>query len=196
MRKKLNKVFVFFIIFILLFSCAFYSFSENEPVENATNTTENQEETSYENEIEGLENQKTDIENKISSNESQIGIVEGVLTETLEEIEQLSTKIEKKRKEISNLEIQEFSLMNVIEEEEKKLEEISKRYNKEKKLLEKRLVVMYEMGDMSTLDLLMNSKSLSDFLSRYFLLSEIGKADKKLVEDVKKDKNQAESITR
>lgn len=200
MRKKLNKVLVVYVIFILLFSCAFklsVCFAENEVVENQVeNTVEQSEEPDYEEEMEGLEGQKTDLENKISLNEAQIGVVEGILTETLEEIEGLATKIEQKRKEISNIEIQEISLMNIIEEEEKKLEEISERYKKEKKLLEKRLIVMYEMGDMSTLDLLMNSKSLSDFLSRYFLLSEIGEADTKLVENVKKDKTQTESITK
>ena len=209
MRKKLTKIFVVYIVFILLFSCTFetmYSFAESEPVTNETNennvaegentTEEDNNEPNYEEQIEGLENQKSDLENQITSNEAQIGVVEGVLSKTLEEIEQLSTKIEQKRKEISNVEIQELSLNKLIEEEEEKLEEITQRYEKEKKLLEKRLVIMYEMGKMNALDVLLNSKNISDFLSRYFLLSEIGKADKKLVDNVKKDKTQTENITK
>ena len=217
MRRKLNKVLVVYIIFVLLFSCVFklnVSLAENEPSENQPENSEevvqeeNQVENSgevaqeenkepnYEEEMEGLENQKSDLENKISSTEAQIGVVEGVLTETLEEIEQLSTKIDQKRKEISNLEIQEFSLMKIIEDEEIKLEEATERYKNEKELLEKRLIIMYEMGDMSVLDLLVSSGSISDFLSRYYLLSKIGDADKRLVDNVKKDKKQSESITK
>ena len=225
MRKKLNKILVVYIIFILLFSCIFeikISFAESESVQNQNitnstvtnetivnetsenvivgneieNITEESEEDKNEAEIEGLENKKSDLENQIASTEAQIGVVDGVLSKTLEEIEQLSTKIEQKRNEISNVEIQEFSLMKLIEEEEKNLKEITEKYNSEKKLLEKRLVVMYEMGKLNTLDVLLDSKNISDFLSRYYLLSEIGKADKLLVNNVKKDKTQTENITK
>ena len=205
MRKKLNIILVVYIILVLLFSCVFQfkqSFAQSEPVQDEIVVGENSEEeqqeekSELETQLEGLEGQKTNLENQIQANEAQIGVVEGILSETLEEIEQLSTQIEQKRKEISSLEMQEISLMKLIETEEKKLEKIEKRYKKEKELLEKRLVVMYEMGNTNTLELLFSSKSLSNFLSRYFLLSEIGKADKLLVNNVKKDKNQSESITK
>ncbi len=201
MRKELNKILVVYIIFILLFSCIFgYSFAESEPTQEGENPIQDEqpeeEKNEYEIQLEGLEGQKSDLENQILANEAQIGVVEGVLSATLEEIEQLSTKIEQKRKEISNLEIQEKSLMKLIETEEEKLKEVTERYKKEKDLLEKRLVVMYEMGNVSTLELLFNSKSLSNFLARYFLLAEIGEADQKLVNNVKKDKTQTESITK
>lgn len=199
MSNKLNIILVICIIFVLLFSCLFgvsTSFAQTEVVQEPQNQEEtNQEETDYEAQIEDLENQKSDLENAITQNEAQIGVVEGVLSETLEEIEQLSTKIDQKKKEIANLEIQEISLNNLIAEEEAKLEEATLRYEQEKALLEKRLVVMYEMGNLNMLDVLLNSKNLSDFLSRYFLLSEIGQADQKLVNNVKKDKTQKESIT-
>ena len=196
MRKKLNKILVVCIIFILLFSCFFeieVSFAESEPLENHSQESEKQD---YEVQMENLENQKSDLESAITSNETQIGVVEGVLSETLEAIEQLSTKIEQKKNEISNLEAQELSLIRLIEEEEAKLEEKTKVYEQEKRLLEKRLVVMYEMGSLNTLDVLLNSKNISDFLSRYYLLSEIGKADQKLLNNVKKDKAQTESIAK
>ena len=205
MQQKVNKILVSYIIFILLFSCFFelqISFAESEDIQEPfiqdlveQEPVQEEEEPDFEAQIEDLENQKSDLENAITSNEAQIGVVEGVLSETLEEIEQLSTKIEQKRNEISNLEIQELSLMNLIEEEEAKLEETTKKYEEEKALLEKRLIVMYEMGNINTLDVLLNSKSISDFLSRYYLLGEIGQADQRLVNNVKKDKNQTESIT-
>lgn len=201
MQLELNKIITAIVIFILLFSCLFRTsivYAENEQPLNQENEEQPQEngEVDYESQIEDLENHKTDLENAITSNEAQIGVVEGILSETLEEIEQLSTKIEQKRTEIANLEIQEISLLKLIEEEEAKLEEATLRYKQEKALLEKRLVVMYEMGNLNMLDVLLNSKNLSDFLSRYFLLAEIGQADQKLLNNVKKDKNQTESITK
>ena len=52
------------------------------------------------------------------------------------------------------------------------------------------------MGETEYLDLLLSSRGLSDFLSRYYLLSEISSADTKLVNNVKKDKEQTETITK
>lgn len=206
MRKKLNKILVVYIVFVLLFSCVFeikVSFAETEAIQEEPIQEEAiQEETiqnsepDYDAQMEELEDQKSSLENAIVSNEARIGVVEGVLSETLEEIQQLSSKIEQKRNEISNLEIQEFSLMKLIEEQEAELEELSKKYEQEKALLEKRLVVMYEMGNVTVLDVLFNSKGIADFLSRYFLLGEIGKADRQLINNVKKDKTQTESITK
>ena len=207
MRRKLNKILVLCIIFVLLFSCSFKiqsSFAESESIqeeqisdnsENIVNE-ESSEEKDYEAQMQDLEDQKDNLENAIVSNQARIGVVEGILSESLEEIQQLSTKIEQKRSEISNLEIQELSLNKLIEEEEAELEELNERYEQEKKLLEKRLVIMYEMGNITTLDVLFNSKDISDFLSRYYLLGEIGKADQKLINNVKKDKTRTASIAK
>lgn len=194
MKNKNNKFLAIIIVFILLLSffvkCKVV-FAESDIIENTV-----QEKNEFENKIEELEVQKKEVENAIALNETQIGVVEGVLSKTLEEIEQLSTKIEQKRNEISNLEIQEISLIKLIDNEEKRLEESTQKYEKEKELLEKRLVVMYESGSLNLLDVLCNSKSLSDFLSRYYLLSEINKADRKLLDNVKKDKIQNENISK
>lgn len=197
MKKYLNIV----IVFILLFCHSYiFIFAENEEnlgtLENTLEQEDNiEEENRAEQEIENLKNKKSELEDSISEKEAQIGVVEGTLSKTLEEIEVLSTKIEEKKNEISALETQEISLMNFINVEEKKLEEYSERYEKEKKLLEKRLVVMYEMGETKFLDVLLKSRGISDFLSKYYLLSEIGKADSKLVKNVKNDKEQTEAIT-
>lgn len=197
MKKYLNIV----IVFILLFCHSYiFVFAENEEnlvtLENTLEQEDNiEEENRAEQEIENLKNKKSELEDSISEKEAQIGVVEGTLSKTLEEIEVLSTKIEEKKNEISALETQEISLMNFINVEEKKLEEYSERYEKEKKLLEKRLVVMYEMGETKFLDVLLKSRGISDFLSKYYLLSEIGKADSKLVKNVKNDKEQTEAIT-
>ena len=208
MQEKIKIVFVLITIFVLLFSCTYIVKAEEEnpvrieldensqPEENLnTNDETNGEETEDEKKIEELQNHKSNLQEAISSNEAQIGVVEGVLSQTLEDIEVLSTKIEEKRNEILTIEAEELSLMKFIETEEQKLKEYSERYEKEKKLLEKRLVVMYEMGETKYLDVLLKSKGISDFLSRYYLLSEISEADYKLVSKVKKDKEQTENIT-
>mgnify|MGYP003301514136 CR=1 FL=1 len=90
--------------------------------------------------------------------------------------------------EIETLSAQEDDLLIYIAKAEYELEESNKRYEKQKELLETRLVAMYETGDMSYLDLLFNSKSISEFLSNYFLIEEIAKADTELLETVEAER--------
>lgn len=202
MLKTKKLLVVLIIIISLLFFRVLFAYATDENTqqivagEETTEQTEEQPaEDDYETQINNLEGQIEDYENAISSTETQIGVVEGVLSETLEEIESLSTKIEKKKKEIWTLEQQEVSLNSFIEKEEVKLEEYTQRYEDEKLLLEKRLVVMYEMGDTHFFDIMFSSADLTDLLSKYYYLAKIGEADRTLVNNVKRDKEQTESIT-
>ena len=68
-----------------------------------------------------------------------------------------------------------------IQETEVELEQATENYKNQKDLLEKRLVAMYEMGDTSYLDLLLNSEGISSFLSNYYYISEIATTDSELL---------------
>ena len=85
-------------------------------------------------------------------------------------------------------------LKETIEEEltadelEKKLVVAEANYKEKKQNLETRLLVMYEAGDITYLDVLLNSKSISDFISRYYLISQIAEYDEKLMEEAEIEK--------
>ena len=68
-----------------------------------------------------------------------------------------------------------------------------KNYNEQKKLLEERLITLYEAGETSYLDVLLNSKSISDFISNYYLISEIAKCDTELFADMEQEKIRIEN---
>lgn len=210
--KKIKKIVILFLtITILLLQINFVVFaddtSNNTTVQNnttaeITNVTDNSEETNSESEntedtseIDNLNMQKEALEAAVTESENQIGIVEDQISEALAEVEKLSLQISEKQEEINNLEAEEESLMIYIEEAETSLAEYTKKYETQKELLEKRLVAMYEMGEVKYLDVLLNSESLSDFLSRYYLVSEIAQSDYELVSSVKENKEQMESIT-
>ena len=90
--------------------------------------------------------------------------------------------------EIETLEAQEKDLLAYIEKAEYELNSSNDRYEKQKELLEKRLVAMYELGSVSYLDLILNSKSITEFLSNYYLISEITSADEELLQNVEAEK--------
>lgn len=165
----------------------------NETITNEISTNEVDTETT---EMDELELQKNEIEQAIEENEAQIGIVEGELSKALEEVEEISCKILNKQTEINKLEAQELSLISYINETEAELKIWTQRYNSQKEMLEKRLVAMYEMGEIKYLDVLLNSENLSDFLSRYYLISEISEADIKLLREFEQTKEQKDSLNK
>ena len=98
-----------------------------------------------------------------------------------DELQELTEKIENYEKEINELLEQEDSLKKEINELEEQLNISQKNYNKQKELLEERLIILYEAGETSYLDVLLNSKGISDFISNYYLISEIAKCDIELL---------------
>ena len=155
-------------------------------VENIDDLLETEEEE--QSELDKLQVEKSNLENEIETSNEQIMFIEGELSVTVAEIAAINQKIVDKQMEIETLEAQEIEILEYIQEAERELEKSNKRYDGQKELLEDRLVAMYEMGETSYLDLLLNSNSIMDFLSNYFLIEEIAKADTELLQTVEAEK--------
>lgn len=148
----------------------------------------NQEQAEEEKTLDDLQIEKGNLESDIEVSNAEIQFIESELTATVAEIAEINQQIIDKEIEIETLAAQEGDLLLYITKAEYELEESNKRYKKQKQLLETRLVAMYETGDMSYLDLLFSSKSISEFLSNYFLIEEITKADTELLETVEAER--------
>lgn len=196
--KKFIKINLIILVIFSLF-CTFFlneimatSIEEQEVEQNeeknndeTNNTNENNEE---EKDLDTLQIEKSQLESGIEQSNAQIGFIEGQLSSTVMEISQINQKILDSRMEIETLEVQEVELLSYIEKAEQELEKSNLRYESQKELLEKRLVAMYEMGEMSYLDLLLNSKGIMELVSNYFLIEEISAADTELLETVEAEK--------
>lgn len=160
--------------------------SEIDGVENLDEILEQEKEESSK--LDDLQLEKNDLENEIEESNAQIQFIESELTATVAEIAAINQQIVDKQMEIETLEAQEVDLLLYIAKAEEELEKSNKRYNSQKEILEKRLVAMYEMGETSYLDVLLNSTSITDFLSNCYLIEEITKADTELLETVEAEK--------
>lgn len=161
---------------------------EFDGVENLDDIIGNESQEEPEKNLDDLQIEKSNLESDIESSNAQIHFIESELTSTVAEIASINQQIIDKEMEIETLTAQEDDLLIYIAKAEYELEESNKRYEKQKDLLETRLVAMYETGEMSYLDLLFNSKSVSEFLSNYFLIEEIAKADTELLETVEAER--------
>lgn len=169
-----------------------------------TNATENDEEQEYyENEayeevekekeekdktLDDLQIEKSELENQINSSNEQIQFIENELSVTVAEIAEINQKILDKQMEIETLEAQEEDLLKYLQKAERELEKSNKRFKDQKELLDKRLIALYEIGTASYLDILLSSKNISEFLSNYYLITEITEADTTLLKNVEAEK--------
>lgn len=158
-------------------------FEETDGYAQVEEEQEEQEKT-----LDDLQLEKSDLENQINSSNEQIQFIEADLTDLVAEISNINQQILDKQMEIETLEAQEVILLAYLEKAEDEYEKSNIRYSKQKELLEKRLIAMYEMGQTSYLEVLLTSKGITEFLSNYYLITEVTEADSELLKTVEAEK--------
>lgn len=134
--------------------------------------------------LNNLGQQKNDLQESLDKVNSQLEYVQGEISTALLNIQELNDKILQQEQENENLKSRLQNLQTSMEEETKKLQIATADYNQKEKLLRKRLVEIYEAGEISYLDVLLSAKSLSEFLSLYYAMVEMAEYDNELMETV------------
>lgn len=157
-------------IVLALGICAFSLFAYAQ--DNTDLQTQQQE---LQGQIQNANDELEDVQIDLSENLQQVQKLDEKITNSQSELEKLNKKIEELTVSINNIEIE----LKVVEE----------KYQKQKKIFENRLITMYEAGDTEYLDVILSSKNISDFLSNYFLITEIATYDAELLDDMKQKKD-------
>ncbi len=135
-----------------------------------------------------IRNQQKEIKDKIDQAEDRIDDIEGEVDGAMDEINKLNAEISEKQDAISNLNYELSKLNSEISTLEGQLKEEEEKYNGQYESLKARMVAQYKMGKVSYLDVLLNSKSLSDFISRYYVIEKVAEYDTKLLDQIEKQK--------
>lgn len=141
-----------------------------------------------------LQEQKEQIKEQLNEVNSGLEDVQIELTEALDAINKIESKIIEGEANLETTKNEIAKLEQEVKQIQEKLVHIQKDYDIQKKTLEKRLVAVYKMGDTTYLDVLLNSKSITDFISRYYLIEEITEYDGKLLETIEREKNKITEI--
>lgn len=144
------------------------------------------------NEINEINEQRDDLKEKLEEANKQLEYVQGEMSTTLLEIQKLSDKIAGYESENAKLGTQLAELEKSINETTSLLSSVTEEYNKREEQLRERLVTIYEEGELSYLDVLLSSSSLSEMLSRYYVMQEIAEYDNELIDKVAEEKNTIE----
>ena len=106
----------------------------------------------------------------------------------MKQVESISSQIDSYESQISDLDNQIAQSNEKIKEQEKKLAQAEEDYKNQEELIKQRMVAIYVSGDTSYLDVLLSSKNLSDFISSYYLVSEVTQMYADLLEKIQKQK--------
>ena len=176
MRKNLCIVLILLICFITTFTYA----EENEnQIDNTTNNT-----------TVDLQTQRELLQNQLNEANADLTDIQSDISDNLQQVQKLDEKISKAESELEEQESKITELKKSIDEVEKELNTVTEKYNNQKNLFEQRIVAIYEAGETQYLDIILKSKNISDFLSSYYVVSEIAKADEELLNDIGTKKHQ------
>lgn len=139
---------------------------------------------SYAADLNELQNQKNEIQTQIDESNSQLNDVNDELTDNLKQVQKLDESIQSSEENIEKLNEEITKKENEIQQIESELEKVTKKYDTQKALLDERLVEMYENDNVKYLDVILKSKNFSDFISTYYIISELTEYDMDLLEIV------------
>lgn len=128
------------------------------------------------------------IQNKIDSKKEDIDQVERELSKAMTQIQSLNAEISEYESDIADLDYKIQSITAQIDEAEKSINETEEKYNYQQELLKARVTALYEAGNTTYLDVLLSSKSITDFIDKYYTVSQILDGDKNLMEQMEQTK--------
>lgn len=143
--------------------------------------------------IDKQKNQQSQISNQIDEAEEKQKELEAKKSEAQKQVESISSQIDNYESQIDDLDSQIDDANSKIKEAEEKLTQNQEEYEKKQEIFKQRLVVIYESGETSYLDVLLSSSSLTDFISNYYLVSELTEMDAQLMENLQKQKEEIEN---
>lgn len=176
MKRKLISMFL--IITLLQYCCCFVF------AENITNEEQKNELT--------LEEQQEQVTEKINETNTKLEYVQSELSTTMLRVQELEDKVLKYQSEMSGLSKKLETLETSIINAKENLVIVEADYNKKEEILQERLVAMYEAGETTYLDILLSSRNIIEFISGYYLITELIEYDNQLIKEVEEKKKSIE----
>ena len=140
-----------------------------------------------------LKDEQSSVKDEISDAKKELENITEEKSETLQAVEKLITQISSYNKEIETIENEILELQSKIKEAEEQIKKDEEEYEKEDLAMQERLVAMYKNGDTSYLDYMLSSSSIIDFISSYYLISEIAEYDTQMLEKIQNHKEKIEN---
>lgn len=176
MKRKVISIIL--VLVILSHMCGFV-FAENITNEEQTNEL-------------SLTEQQKEVTDKLNTTNEKLEYVQNELSTTMLRVQELEDKVLDYKSQMSELSQKLDTLQASIDEAKQDLSIVENDYNDKEEQLRERLVTMYESGETTYLDVLLSSRNIVEFISGYYLITELVEYDNELIEEVEAKKNDIE----
>jgi len=133
------------------------------------------------------------VQQEIAKRRAQIKRAKQQEKDIMKQIEVIEKSMEETRNEIEVLDARVSVVEDDIEAIEKDIQRADEHLGQQTGYLAQRLVAVYESGDVSYLEVLLDSTDIVDFLTRYDLLNEMLNQDVQLIEQIQAERSELES---
>ena len=140
-----------------------------------------------------LKEKQTSVNNQINQTKSEISDVKNKMSTTMNQVNNLLAEVDTYQSEIDELEVKLEDLNKDIEEKQIVIKEKEDKYAENKEMLDKRLIAWYKTGNTTYLDVLLNAEGLTDFISKYYLISQLADYDVDLLNKIQTEKEELEA---
>lgn len=140
-----------------------------------------------------LQEKSSQLTQAIDESNNRLQAVQDELSTNMQELQDLDNKIAQSQEELNTINTDIDDLMKQINENEYKLKKTQTEFDRIQKLLDARIIKMYETPKFEFLQVILASKSVTEFLSTYYAMKELAEYDKELLDTVKKQKADIET---
>lgn len=133
------------------------------------------------------------INKKINEANTELNGIKKDMSDTMKQVSALIEQIGGYEREIANLNNQLSKLSDELAQKEQELIKAEEECQKQDESLKARLVVLYEAGETSYIDVLLKSENLTDFISNFYLVEQLAEYDTELLEKLEKARNEIEA---
>lgn len=188
-NKIVSTIAVLILTTLILSSCLYFVRAEDSTLVNENASQNNNTVNAL-----SLNEQKEQVSEELAKAEEQLTYVQEELSKAVVELQEMDDKINEYQATLNQVNSQYSELQQKVSESETKLEEAKEKYEKKLNLLKNRLVAIYKHGETKYLDVLLNSRNIIDFISKYYVVQRIAEIDSKSIEELKEQKLELEKI--
>ena len=171
MKKKITViVMAFFVTFSLIVSTA------DVPRAFAKTTSEK---------LKDAQNAQKEAEKNVSDAKDKVEDLKDTKSGLQSNLNQLNSSLTQVSEKLAEIEAQEKEKQEDIEETTAKLDEAIEKQKEQYNFIKARIRTMYEQGNQSYLELLLNTKNFADFLNRTEYIERVNEYDKRMLDKYK-----------
>lgn len=193
MKKRITSTLSRTLVVILILSSSLYFVRAEDNLVTENNVINNEVGNNIVNNL-SLNEQKEQVEEELQKAQEKLEYVQEELGISVTQIQELDDKISEYQQKLDEVNTQYQEIQEKVAQSEENLKIATEEYEKKIELLKKRLVAIYKQGETKYLDVLLNSKSIIDFVSKYFLIQRIVEYDEKSIQELKVKKEEIEKI--